>query len=60
MDLKTQVRRYAVEWIEKVPKGKIFHISDLKKYLYARFPDECDEKGTTPDGKEPKWEKDAR
>lgn len=56
---RTEVRRYAVEWIEQRPKGQVFHLSDLYKYLQATFPSECDEQGFTPDG-EPKWQKDAR
>jgi hypothetical protein len=56
---RTEVRRYAVEWVEQRPKGFVFHLSDLYRYLQAKFPTECDEQGFTPDG-EPKWQKDAR
>jgi hypothetical protein len=57
---KGEVRRYAAEWIEQLQRGNVFHLSDLYKYLKANFSDECDERGMTPDSKEPQYEKDAR
>jgi hypothetical protein len=60
MFLKTQVRLYAKEWIERLSVGRIFHLSELYEYLKSNFPDECKEIGYTADGKEPKFEKDAR
>ena len=60
MLVKGEVRRYAAEWIEQLPKGNVFHLSDLYEYLKANFSDECDERGMTPDNKEPQYEKDAR
>lgn len=60
MFLKTQIRRYAVEWIEKLSKGKQFSPSDIYSYVKNNFPDECEEAGFTPDGLEPKYQKDSR
>lgn len=60
MFLKTQLRRYAVEWIEKLSRGKLFTPSDVYAYLKTNFGKECDEAGYTPDGLEPKYQKDAR
>ena len=56
---RTEVRRYANEWIEGLSRGHVFHLSDLYKYLQAKFPSECEKQGFTIDG-EPKWQKDAR
>lgn len=58
--LLTQIRLYAVEWIEKLPKNTFFHLSELYKYLKYNFPNECDEAGITGDGHEPKYKKEAR
>ena len=59
MFLKTQVRRYAVEWIEKLAKGSVFHLSQLYQYLKADFAEECDQRGFTSWG-EPRYQHDAR
>jgi hypothetical protein len=53
------IRQYAIEWIERLPRGEVFQVSDLYKYLDANFATECEELGLTTDG-EPKWQKDAR
>jgi hypothetical protein len=60
MFLKTQIRRYAVEWIETLSRGKQFSPSDIYNYIKNRFLDECDEAGYTADGLEPKYQKDSR
>jgi len=60
MFLKTQIRRYAVEWIQKLAKGKQFTPSDIYNYIKNRFPEECEEAGYTADGAEPKYQKDSR
>lgn len=58
--LKTRLRQHAIEWIESQPKSARFHLSHLYNYLKGTYPQECDKAGLTADGKEPKYEKDAR
>ena len=60
MFLKTQIRRYAAEWIQKLPKSKPFTPSDIYTFLKNGFPEECDAAGYTADGLEPKYQKDSR
>jgi hypothetical protein len=50
MFLKSQLRKYAVEWIELLPSGKSFAVSELYSYLRSSFPDECDAAGFVPSG----------
>jgi len=59
MFLKTQIRKYATEWIEKVPKGTVFHVYKLYDYLADTFPVECLEAGAVSTG-EAHYENDAR
>jgi len=59
MHLKTQIRKYATEWIENQSKGTVFHVYKLYDYLADTFPLECLEAGTVPTG-ETHYENDAR
>jgi len=47
MSAKTQLRKYAVEWIENQATGKVFHLFDIYKYLETDFPEECRTAGIT-------------
>lgn len=60
MFIKTQLRKYATEWIEGQPKATVFHLYDLYKYLEAKFPDECGSAGVTVSDGKPHYESDAR
>ena len=57
---KTQLRKYATEWIERQPKGTVFHLYDLYKYLETTFPEECESAGVTVSDGKPHYESDAR
>jgi len=58
--LKTQLRKYATEWIENRPEGTVFHLYDLYRYLEESFQQECDSAGITVSDQRPHYEKDAR
>ena len=55
-----KIREQAFEWIIKRAKGTEFDLGDLYSHIRARFPQECERSGLTPDGKEEKWRKDTR
>ena len=52
--MKTQLRKYAVEWIENHPKGK-FHLFRLYDYLADHFQLECVIGGNVSTG-EPRYQ----
>ena len=55
------LREHAVDWVEKHGTDSTFHVADdLYKHLEGNYPSDCDSDVLTPDGKEPKWRKDAR
>jgi hypothetical protein len=39
------LRRHAFTWITALPKGKVFHVSELYRYLRVSFPSECKRTG---------------
>jgi hypothetical protein len=59
MFLKTQLRKYANEWIRTQPPSSSFNISQIYDYLLSKFPSECDEAGHVPSG-EAHYTNDAR
>jgi hypothetical protein len=60
MSAKTQLRKYAVEWIENQATGKVFHLFDIYKYLETDFPEECRTAGITVSDGRPYHEFAAR
>jgi len=59
MFLRTQLRRYANEWISSRPADAVFHVHEIYKYLEANFADECKAAGSVPSG-EAHYTNDAR
>ncbi len=55
---KTQLRKYASEWISKQVADSIFHVREIYN-LTDNFPDECDAAGRVPSG-EAHYTNDAR
>jgi hypothetical protein len=54
-----KIREQALEWIEKLPRGTVFEISEIYAYIQRRFPNDCAHSGLTSNGEE-KWKKDSR
>jgi len=59
MYYKTQLQKYAIEWIENEPSGSKFHVSHVQDYLATNFPLECIAAGRVPSG-ETHYLNDAR
>ena len=49
-----------MEWIENLPQGATFQVPNLYAYIQSETPQDYDPDLMTPDGKEPKWQKDSR
>ena len=39
------LRKHALNWITALPTGKVFHVSELYRYLRVSFPRECKRAG---------------
>jgi hypothetical protein len=53
------IREQALEWIEKLPRGTMFEVSEIYSYIQRRFPHDCAHSGLTSNDEE-KWKKDSR
>lgn len=59
MFLKTQLRKYAVEWISNRPPDSKSNIHEIYEYLRIDFSNECEAAGSVPSG-EPHYTNDVR
>ncbi len=55
---RTELQDISFDWIQELKTGKVFGPADLYRFLQAKFPEECGERGDSD--YEERYKNDAR